>query len=273
MNTAREADGPHLVALVDDLPRDGRAHDRDPRRPQARAGFRDRVDGRPQAWRVRPDPELPRPRRRRGGREDSGWLDRQDAVAEQAITPGTRDRQGVPRYLRFSARKGRLVVDLIRGKPVVEARTILAYTSGRRPREAYKTLSRQSPTPKTITASTRASSSSKPHSATRAPRSAGAAPRANGRAERINKRTCHITIGSLVTTAPGGGLLAGRRGSAGSASSSRSARVAASKAADTGPAKKASASKPAKKPAAPKATESKVDEPVATEPVEFFFFF
>ena len=49
---------------LDDLPRDGRAHDRRPRRPQARAGVRLRVDGRPQARRVRADPHLPRPLRR-----------------------------------------------------------------------------------------------------------------------------------------------------------------------------------------------------------------
>ena len=38
----QEADGQDLVADVDDLPRDGRAHDRRPRRPQARARLRHR---------------------------------------------------------------------------------------------------------------------------------------------------------------------------------------------------------------------------------------
>ena len=52
-----------------DHPRHGRAHHRRPRRPQARPGVRDRVDGRPQARRVRPDPDLPVPRRPRAGGE------------------------------------------------------------------------------------------------------------------------------------------------------------------------------------------------------------
>ena len=40
-------------------------HDRRARRPQARPGVRHRVDGRPQARRVRADPHLPRPRQGR----------------------------------------------------------------------------------------------------------------------------------------------------------------------------------------------------------------
>src|SRR4051812_43460159 len=55
-------DGAHLVARVDDLPRDGRAHDRRPRRPQARARVRLGGDGRPQAGRVRAHAHVPRPR-------------------------------------------------------------------------------------------------------------------------------------------------------------------------------------------------------------------
>ena len=57
MNEAEpEADGQDLVAHLDGLPGDGRAHDRRPRRPQARARVRLRVDGRPQARRVRARP-------------------------------------------------------------------------------------------------------------------------------------------------------------------------------------------------------------------------
>src|SRR5687768_3473329 len=55
-------DDPHLVARLDDLPRDGRPHDRRPRRAQARARVRRRGDGRPQARRVRADAHLPRAR-------------------------------------------------------------------------------------------------------------------------------------------------------------------------------------------------------------------
>ena len=63
----QKTDGQNLVADLDDLPGDGRPHDRRPRRPQARAGLHLRVDGRPQARRVRADPHLPLPLRHRQG--------------------------------------------------------------------------------------------------------------------------------------------------------------------------------------------------------------
>src|SRR5207245_1843873 len=53
--------GPAMNPCVHDLPRDGRAHDRGPRRPQARSRVRHRADGRPQTRRVRSDANLPRP--------------------------------------------------------------------------------------------------------------------------------------------------------------------------------------------------------------------
>ncbi|CAA9515489.1 MAG: SSU ribosomal protein S19p (S15e), partial [uncultured Solirubrobacteraceae bacterium] len=56
-----------LVARVHDLPGDGRAHDRRPRRPQARARLRLGVHGRPQARRVRADAPVPRPSGERQG--------------------------------------------------------------------------------------------------------------------------------------------------------------------------------------------------------------
>src|SRR3954449_9673789 len=51
---------PHLVARVDDLPRDGRPHDRRPRRAQARPRVRLRGHGRAQARRVRPHAHVSR---------------------------------------------------------------------------------------------------------------------------------------------------------------------------------------------------------------------
>ena len=53
----------HLVARIDDLPRDGRPHDRRARRQETRARVHQRVDGRPQARRVRAHARVPRPRR------------------------------------------------------------------------------------------------------------------------------------------------------------------------------------------------------------------
>ena len=53
----------HLVARVDDLPGDGRPHDRRPRRQETRPGVHQRVDGRTQARRVRAHARVPRSRR------------------------------------------------------------------------------------------------------------------------------------------------------------------------------------------------------------------
>src|SRR5205823_4560217 len=59
----QQKDAAHVVARFDDLPRDGRPHGRRPRRPQARPRLHQRVDGRPQARRVRPHARLSRSRR------------------------------------------------------------------------------------------------------------------------------------------------------------------------------------------------------------------
>src|SRR5262249_53670077 len=104
-------------AGVDDLPRDGRPHHRRARRAQARARVRERVDGRPQARRVRPDAHLPRARRHR-----------EEAMSAEENTPQRPVVTARAKYVRTSARKARLVCDHIRGKSVTEARAILAYT-------------------------------------------------------------------------------------------------------------------------------------------------
>ena len=57
----------HLVAGLDDLPGDGRPHDRRARRQEARPRFHQRVDGRSQARRVRADADVPWPRGLRKG--------------------------------------------------------------------------------------------------------------------------------------------------------------------------------------------------------------
>src|SRR5829696_3386939 len=63
----QQGHGEDLVAHLDDLPRDGRTYDRRARRPQARARVHLRDDGRPQARRVRPHPDIPRPCGQRQG--------------------------------------------------------------------------------------------------------------------------------------------------------------------------------------------------------------
>ena len=86
----REAHRQHLVARIDRLSRDGRSHDRRPRRPPARAGLHQRVDGGSQARRVRADPDLPRPRRLRQARK---------------VADGGRAQEGEARRLRRSSRR------------------------------------------------------------------------------------------------------------------------------------------------------------------------
>src|SRR3954451_17572134 len=126
-----EADGQDLDSHLDDLPRDGRPHDRRPRRPQARAGLHFRADGRAQARRVRADADLPRSRRRSHGKGEALM-----AVAEQ-------ERETVraqARWVHSSARKARLVTDLIRGRSVPEARTILAFSNRAVAKDVEKVL-------------------------------------------------------------------------------------------------------------------------------------
>src|SRR3954471_23946046 len=114
-------DGPHLVADVDDLPRDGRPHDRRSRRAQARARVRVRGDGRPQARRVRADAHLPRPRWQGQGAmspenpqdpqkgkpqedvqasqeavESADAVSQEKAAIQAASSPGTGEKAGAP---------------------------------------------------------------------------------------------------------------------------------------------------------------------------------
>src|SRR4249919_3840103 len=98
------------------------------------------------------------------------------------------------RWVRMSARKARLVLDLIRGRTVPEARTVLAFT----PRAASREIDR-------VLASAVANAESA-HGldgdelvvleayADEGPTLKRWRARARGRVNRIRKRTCHITI-------------------------------------------------------------------------------
>lgn len=98
------------------------------------------------------------------------------------------------RWVRMSARKARLVLDLIRGRTVPEARTVLAFT----PRAAAREIDR-------VLASAVANAESA-HGldgdelvvleafADEGPTLKRWRARARGRVNRIRKRTCHITI-------------------------------------------------------------------------------
>ena len=184
------------------------------------------------------------------------------AKAEAASTGESRPVRAVAKYLRFSAQKGRLVVDQVRGKSVLEAATALAFSDRAAAREVMKVL-------KSAVANAENNHGMRADElyvsaayVDEGPTFKRFKPRARGRADRINKRTCHITV--IVDVAPAE-LLEGRSAKKAAASKGdRSARVAGSKKAAEGK-KPADAKKPAKKPAAkkPKADEAEADAPKA----------
>jgi len=126
------------------------------------------------------------------------------AVAEQ------RDRETVraqARWVHSSARKARLVTDLIRGRSVPEARTILAFSNRAVAKDVEKVLR-----------SAVANAESRPDLhwtgdelvitaafADEGPTLKRWRARARGRVARIRKRTCHITI-ELAQGAPAAGI-------------------------------------------------------------------
>jgi ribosomal protein L22 len=100
------------------------------------------------------------------------------------------------KYVRSSARKARLITDLIRGRSVPEARTILAFSTRAVAQDVEKVLR-----------SAVANAESRPDlhwngddlvivraTADEGPTLKRHRPRARGRASAIMKRTCHITI-------------------------------------------------------------------------------
>jgi large subunit ribosomal protein L22 len=107
------------------------------------------------------------------------------------------------KYVRISARKARLVADLVRGKPVPEALGILRFST------------RAAAAP--LTKALRSAMANAEHNGgldadtlrlarvtvDEGPTIRRFRPRAMGRATRIRKRTCHITIGLAPTTVAG----------------------------------------------------------------------
>ena len=100
------------------------------------------------------------------------------------------------KFVRSSARKARLITDLIRGRSVPEARTILAFSNRAVARDVEKVLN-----------SAIANAESRPDLhwngddllvstafADEGPTLKRGRPRARGRYARIMKRTCHITV-------------------------------------------------------------------------------
>jgi large subunit ribosomal protein L22 len=119
--------------------------------------------------------------------------------------PAVADRETVraqARYVRSSARKARLVLEHIRGKSAVEARSILAFETRAIAVEAGKVLA-------SAMANAETNNGHDPDDlvvvaayADEGPTLKRWRPRARGRVNRINKRTCHITI-QLAVAEPG----------------------------------------------------------------------
>jgi large subunit ribosomal protein L22 len=121
-------------------------------------------------------------------------------MSTEAQTP--QEIRATAKYVRVSARKARLVADLVRGKGVADAQAILAYSTRAAAHPVRKVL--------------QSAIANADHNAALDPRDLVLSrvtvdegptirrfrPRAQGRATRINKRTCHITIG-LTQGAPG----------------------------------------------------------------------
>ncbi len=103
--------------------------------------------------------------------------------------------QATAKFVRVSARKARLVADLIRGASVPEAQAILAFSTRDAAEPIRKVLESAM-----ANADHNAGLDVRELYLTRVTIDEGPTmrrfrPRAQGRASRINKRTCHITIG------------------------------------------------------------------------------
>lgn len=104
------------------------------------------------------------------------------------------EARAVARFVRVSPRKARVVVDQIRGKSVVRAREILAFTNRGVAETVEKTLN-------SAVANAENQHHVRPESLVvktcyvdEGPTLKRIRPRAKGSASRINKRTSHITI-------------------------------------------------------------------------------
>lgn len=98
------------------------------------------------------------------------------------------------KYVRVSPRKARIVVDLVRGKSVEQAREILAFTNRGVAETVEKTLN-------SAVANAEHNNNLNPNALVvkrafvdEGPTLKRIRPRAKGSASRINKRTSHITI-------------------------------------------------------------------------------
>lgn len=103
--------------------------------------------------------------------------------------------QATAKFVRVSARKARLVADLIRDKSVPEAQAILAFSTRGAAEPVRKVLeSAMANADHNVGLDVRELYLTRV-TIDEGPTMRRFRPRAQGRASRINKRTCHITIG------------------------------------------------------------------------------
>src|SRR6476620_4619804 len=112
-----------------------------------------------------------------------------------AVAPQERETvRAQARYVRCSARKARLVLEHIRGKPAVEARSILAFQPRAAARDAGKVLASAIANAENNAGHDEDDLIVWAAYADEGPTLKRWRARARGRVNRIKKRTCHITV-------------------------------------------------------------------------------
>ncbi len=108
------------------------------------------------------------------------------------------EAKAVTKYVRVSPRKARIVVDLVRGKSVPQAREILAFTNKGIAETVEKTLNSAVANAENLYHVDPDTLVVKTAFVDEGPTMKRIRPRAKGSASRIRKRTSHITI--IVST-------------------------------------------------------------------------
>ncbi|WP_283171214.1 50S ribosomal protein L22 [Curtanaerobium respiraculi] len=108
------------------------------------------------------------------------------------------EAKAIARYVRVSPRKARIVVDQIRGKSVVQAREILAFTNRAIAETVEKTLNSAVANAESKDGANANQLFVKACFVDEGPTMKRIRPRAKGSASRIRKRMSHITI--IVST-------------------------------------------------------------------------
>ena len=104
------------------------------------------------------------------------------------------ETRAIARFVRISPRKARVVVDLIRGKSVPQAREILAFTNRAIAETVEKTLNSAVANAENLYHVDPESLYVKTCFVDEGPTMKRIRPRAKGSASRIRKRTSHITV-------------------------------------------------------------------------------